>query len=172
MQIYSLSAIRAAIILSDIMISKKNDSGSYVNAPIEVIKEGQQIESQLQKCLFLVSVQSSKYFRRVVHVALFPNSAKQIRVNSREHMSPSTYTRVQKTRWLTCRHCREREGDLIETPWIVQTPGKAEWGMRVQCFQEEQTIYISAKTVKRLDMNWKVWVRTWFNLLQRSMGLM
>lgn len=42
----------------------------WANAPVEIVEEGQQIESELDETLLLVSRQRPENFRCVIHVVL------------------------------------------------------------------------------------------------------
>src|ERR1700710_665820 len=42
------------------------------NHPVQIIEERKQIEPKFEKCLLLMSIYGSEYFRRVVHVVFIP----------------------------------------------------------------------------------------------------
>jgi hypothetical protein len=76
-RLHSLSEIKATIILQitdRALASAFHLSGPFVlDVPVEVVEEGEQIETELYETLFLVPRQRPENFRRIVHVVFIPD---------------------------------------------------------------------------------------------------
>ena len=70
--LYSLSEIKATIILrvrGQVSVSVFHPrTTAWMNVPVEIVEEGQQVESKLDETFLLVSRQRPENFRCVVHV--------------------------------------------------------------------------------------------------------
>jgi len=78
-RLHSLSEIKATIILG--IVSRVSVSVFHsrtpiqVNAPVEIVEEGQQIEAELDETLLLVPRQRPENFCRVIHVVFVADPA-------------------------------------------------------------------------------------------------
>lgn len=105
---YSLSDMRAIIILQSMSESTQPDRWRAANAPVEIIEKWQEIKSKLEEAFRFVSWQRSKNLCRVVHVVFIPYPAR------------SCYISIELTQLLGIRD--RRWGGMQHTCWHWTLP--------------------------------------------------
>ena len=137
--LYSLSDMRATIILQLMLESTQTDRWGSANAPVEIIEERQKIKPELEEAFRFVSRQRSKNLCRVVHVVFIPYPKCSHYISKGLTQLWGIRDRRWAGMWHTCWHWMLPTAHLIRKLSIGQRGGRGGWGRRVRCFLVGQT---------------------------------